>query len=150
MGTKLTYDPLPSGGYTWNLLNKINMKIGKRPGTSTNSRHTYIYFIEDLTAQEIADVDAIIGDGSTAKDSVEFATVNNRYIIKDIWEWRNEIEAELGFNIAITYRSSGTHGDRIDEIVFQPTDPTYQAEKLLDNTDKRNIVSALEGLIRLE
>jgi len=150
MGTKLTYDPLPSGGYTWNLLNKINMKIGKRPGTSTNSRHTYIYFIEDLTPQEIADVDAIIGDGSTAKDPVEFATVNNRYIIKDLWEWRNEIEAELGFNVAITYRSSGTHGDRIDEIVFQPTDPTYQAEKLLDNTDKRNIVSALEGLIRLE
>ena len=90
MGTKLTYDPLPTGGYTWNLLNKINMKIGKRPGTSTNSRHTYINFIEDLTAQEITDVDAVIGDGSKAKDPVIFPTADNKFILKDVWEWRAE------------------------------------------------------------
>lgn len=149
MGTDLTYPPLPDG-YRWNLLNKINYKIGKWPGTSTNANRTILRFIEDLTPQEIADVDAIIGDGSTCQDPIQFATQNNRKIVKDIWEWRDQIEAEAGFNVAISYRSSGLKGDALDEIVLQGTDPTYQAEKILTNTDKRNLQNALENLIRDE
>jgi len=150
MGTKLIYDPLPTGGYTWNLLNKINMKIGKWPGTSTNSRHTYINFIEDLTAQEISDVDAVIGDGSTAKDPVVFPTADNKFILKDVWEWKDEIEAACGFNVAITYRSGGTHGDRIDEIILQPVDPTYQTEKIMTVQENKSLKAALDFLVTAE
>ena len=149
MGTKLSYPPLPDG-YRWNLLNKINYKIGKWPGTATTGNATNLHFIEDLTAQEIDDVNAIMADANTAQNSIEFASANNRKIVKDIWEWRDQIETEAGFNVAITYRSSGLKGDALDEIVLQGTDPTYQAEKILTNTDRRNLQSALENLIRDE
>jgi len=149
MGTKLTYPKLPDG-YRWNLLNKINYKIGKWPATATTSLGTGLAFIEDLTAQEIADVDAIMADPNTAQNSIEFASANNRKIVKDIWDWRDQIETECGFNVAISYRSSGLKGDTLDEIVLQGTDPTYQSEKLLTNTDRRNLQSALENLIRDE
>ena len=150
MSTKLSYSPLPDG-YRWNLLNKINYKIGKWPGTATTGTATKLIFVEDLTPQEIADVDAIMADPNTAQGSIEFEFTDNRLIVKDIWEWRDEIETEAGFNVAITYRSSGLKGAGVlDEIVLQGTDPTYQAVKILTNTDKRNFLSAVEGLIRVE
>lgn len=149
MSTKLTYSPLPNG-YRWNLLNKINYKIGKWPGTATTRTETKLIFVEDLTAQEITDVDAIMADPDTAQNSIEFASANNRKVVKDIWDWRDQIETECGFNVAISYRSSGLKGEVQDEIVLQGTDPTYQAEKILTNTDRRNLQNALEGLIRDE
>lgn len=149
MGTKLTYPPLPDG-YRWNLLNKIHMKTSYWPGTSTTTSETKLNFIEDLTAQEITDVDTIVGDGSTCQDPVIFAMINNKYIIKDVWEWRDQVEADAGFQVAITYRSSGLKGDALDEIVVQPTDPTYQAERIMTNPQKNNLLGALEDLIRLE
>lgn len=149
MGTKLTYPVLPDG-YRWNLLNKINYKIGKWPATATTGLGTHINFIEDLTAQEIDDVNTIMAEPNTAQNSIEFVSANNRKIVKDIWEWRDQIETECGFNVAISYRSSGLKGDALDEIVLQGTDPTYQAEKLLTSTDRRNLQDALENLIRDE
>ena len=150
MGTKLEFNPLPEG-YRFNLLNKIYMKTGFWPATSTTSSKTYLNFIEDLTAQQITDVENIIGDGSTCQNPIVFALSNNRYIIKDIWEYRADIEAEVGFNVAITYRSSGTYGsDVYDEIVVQPTDPTYQAQLIMTNPQKNTLLGALEDLIRLE
>ena len=149
MGTKLSYPPLPDG-YRWNLLNKINYKIGKWPGTATTGNATHLNFIEDLTQDEIDRVNTIMADPNTAQNSIEFAMSGNRLIVKDIWDWRDQIETEAGFNVAITYRSSGLKGDAFDEIVIQGTDPTYQAEKILTNTDKRNLLAAVEGLIREE
>jgi hypothetical protein len=149
MATKLTYPRLPDG-YYWNLRNKIFYKIGKRAKTRTTGQATYIEFVEDLTPQEEADVNAIMASPSTACDSIEFASANNRKIVKDIWDWRDQIETACGFNVAITYRSSGLKGNANDEIVIQGTDPTYQMEKLLTNTDRRNLQNALIDLIRDE
>ena len=149
MATKLTYPALPDGK-RWNMINKINMAIGKWPGTYTNSRDTVIIFGEDLIQTEIDKVDAIMADPDTACDSVEFASANNRKIVKKIWEYRDEIETACGFNVAITLRQSGLKGTDYDEIVIQGTDPTYQMEKLLTNTDRRNLQNALIDLIRDE
>ena len=149
MSTKLEYTKLPDG-YRWNLLNKIHMKIGKWPGTSTTRTKTYLVFVEDLDQADIDAVDAIMASPASACDAIQFTSSGNRLIVKDIWDWRDQIETETGFNIAITYRSSGLKGNAMDEIVLQGTDPTYQAQKLLTQSNKRNFLTAVEGLIRVE
>ena len=127
------------------------MKTGYWPATSTTSNTTHINFIEDLTEQEKTDVNNIVGDGSTACDPVAFVSLGNRIIVKDIWNWRSQLESDAGFNIAITYRSSGTYGSNVnDEIVLQATDPTYQGEKLLTGNEPKNFMDAVIGLIREE
>lgn len=145
MPTKLSYPPLPEG-YRWNLLNKINMKIGKWPGTSTTGNATYLNFIEDLTPQEITDVDTIVGDGSTCQDPVVGVIADNHYVLKDIWEWRGELETATGINFALTYRSSGTFGPNVyDEIIVQPVDPTYQTERDLTNPEKNTVAVTIRS-----
>ena len=146
MGTKLVYPLLPDE-YRWNLLNKISYKIGKWPGTSSNSTQTKITFEEDLTPQEIADVDAIMADPDTAQDPIIFQSTGNTYVIKDTWEYRAELIANIGFEVAITYRSSGIFGPKVnDQIIVQPTDPTYQAIRILTNPQKNALVNAVADL----
>jgi hypothetical protein len=152
MGTKLTYPKLPSG-YRWNIRQKIRLKTGYWCGSYTNANGTYFMFQEDLTPQEEADVDALIGDGSTCQDSVKFVSANNRIIIKCIPEWLPELEAEAGFNIALTYDLSGSKGTNPghpDEIVLQAVDPTYQMEKLLTGNEPKKFMDAVKNLSRVE
>lgn len=152
MATKLTYPKLPSG-YRWNVRQRIRLKTGYWCGSYTTANNTYFNFTEDLTEQEKTDVNNIIGDGSTCQDSIEFALVNNRIIIKCIPEWLSELEAQAGFNIALTYRLSGSKGTNPghpDEIVLQAVDPTYQMEKILTNPEKNDFIAAVEWLNRVE
>jgi hypothetical protein len=150
MPTKLVYPKLPDG-YRWNLQNKINYKIGKWPGTTTNARRTYITFVEDLTPQEEAEVNAIMADPNIACGPIEFATQNNRFIVKDIYDWRNQIVSECGFDVAISYRTTGTFGILVqDEIIVQPSDATHQMQYLMQGPDEGKLRSALENLIRVE
>ena len=150
MATKLTFPLLPVGS-RWNLMTKIEYKIGKRPSSSTNARETSLTFADDLTPQEIIDVNAIMADPNTAQDPIVFAVQNNTYILQDVWEWRVKVETEAGYEIAITYGSSGNKGPGVlDEIVLQPTDPTYQAVRILNNPQKNALVNAIENLGRWE
>ena len=150
MGTTLEYPPLPQGK-RWNVIQKISLKTGYWPGTYTTSQKTVFQFIEDLTPQEQIDVDLIIGDGGTCQDPIVFTSLNNTYILKDVFDWHAELEANTGFNIALSYRSSGTYGpDVYDEIVLQPTDPTYQSVKVLGVQDKKAFIVAIEDLGRWE
>jgi hypothetical protein len=145
MSTKLTYPPLPDG-YRWNLLNKINMKIGKWPGTTTTGNATHISFIEDLTPQEIADVNAIMADPNTAQNPVEFTEPDNRYVLKDIEVYREQLETAVGFQVAISYKSSGTFGANVyDEIVLQPVTPDYQEELVLTNPQKNTMANTIKS-----
>jgi hypothetical protein len=152
MGTKLTYPRLPAG-YGWNVRRKILYKTGYWCGGYSTATNTYFMFQEDLTPQEITDVDTLIGDGSTCQDPVKFVSSGNRIIIKCIPEWLPELEAEAGFNIAITYQLSGSKGTNPghpDEIVLQAVDPTYQMEKILTQQEKKAFVDAVEWLNRVE
>ena len=135
MGTKLTYPPLSNDGKRFNVTQKIFYKIGYITHTYTTSQITVFLFEEDLTPEEIADVDAIMSNPNTAQDPIQFAMSGNRLIVRDILDWKDEIEAAVGFNVAITYRKSGLKGDVFDELVLQGTDPTYQMEKLLTYTN---------------
>jgi len=152
MSTTLTYSfLLPATGYIWNLKNKIFLKTGYWCRTSQPNSGLRLHFTQDLTPQEEEDVHAIVGDGSTAQSPIEFAMQNNRYIIKDVWDWRSQVENDAGFNVAISYRPSGIYGpDVYDEIVVQPCDLTYQMEYLMQGADSGRLRNALEDLISLE
>jgi hypothetical protein len=147
MSTKLSYPKLPDG-YRWNLLNKIRMATGYWPGTWTTGTNTYLEFHEDLNQSEIDTVDAIMASPESACDPVEFAITGNTYIVKDIWNYRAQIEAACGFNVAIGYKASETPPDpgALDLIVLQPTDPTYQAVKILTNPEKNALENAIIAL----
>jgi hypothetical protein len=150
MATNLIYtDLLPDGFYGWNLRHKIYRKIGYYCHIVQTQRECHLMFDVDLSPDQISDVNAFMADSITACDSVEFATINNRYILKDVWEWLSQLEADCGFNVMLTYRKSGSHPNE-DEIVLQPCDPTYQMEKILTNPEKNALEAAIANLGRWE
>ena len=153
MATKLTYPKIPidtgenrAKYWRWNLLQRIRYKTGKHCRTSTTGV-TYIYFDEDLSQAEIDIVNQIMSDYETACAPITFAIQNNTYILRDIYEWKDWFEQQIGFNVIITFRSSGQYGGEVlDEIVIQATDPTYQFEKILTNQDKKAITDTLQSM----
>lgn len=151
MATKLTYPKLP-GGYEWNLAYRLQIQTGYWPNISHTANQTVITFAEDLTQGAIDLVNAVMVIPATAQDPILFEITGNTYILKDIWEYRATLEADAGFNIAVSYRQSGSGPDpnAQDEIVLQPTDPTYQAVRILTNPQKNALVNAVEALGRWE
>lgn len=145
MATKLSYPKLPDG-YGWNLSNKIRMKIGKKPGISSTANTTYINFDEDLIQAEIDIVDAIMDDPNTAQEPIESTITDNSYIIKDIWDWRQELETTTGINFAIGYKSSGTFGPNVyDLIILVPMDVNYENEIELTNPQKNTVANTIRS-----
>jgi hypothetical protein len=147
MPTKLTYPKLPDG-YGWNLSNKIRMKIGYKNYISSNANtNTYIHFPDnDLTQDEIDQVDAIMADPNTAQDPIQSTIEENAYHIKDIWDWRSELETTTGINFAIGYYSSGQFGPNVqDMIILVPMDENYENEIELTNPQKNTVANTIRS-----
>jgi hypothetical protein len=144
MPTKLTYLKLPDG-YRWNLKNKIYIQTGYWSTISENSSQTFIRFAEDLIQAEIDKVDALMASPSTACSPIIYGPANSRLIIPDIWEHRVDLETAFGYNIAISYRQSASPPDpkALDEIVLQPTDPTYLGHLIMTNPLRNALENAL-------
>lgn len=147
MSTKLTYPRLPAG-YEWNLAYRLQINTGYWPNISHTSNQTVVTFAEDLSQGAIDLVDAVMAVPATAQEPIKFEMTGNTYIVKDIWEHRATLEADAGFNIAVSYRRSASPPDPAaqDEIVLQPTDPTYKAIKILTNPEKNDLVAAVNSL----
>lgn len=149
MATRLIYPRIPDG-YRWNLLMKIFYRIGKKPGTHSDADITELHWHnDDLSGPEIIAVNEIMAEPNPC-DPIDFQTIGNKFIIKDVYEWKDQVEADCGFPVAVTYRVSGLKGDEPDEIVVQPTDPTYQNEKLMQGPDEGRLRTALKNLIQVE
>jgi hypothetical protein len=144
MATKLTYPKLPDG-YRWNLKNKIHIQSGYWSTISETSGQTIIRFAEDLIQTEIDKVDALMASPSTACSPIIYGPANSRLIIPDIWEHRVDLETAFGYNIAISYRQSVSPPDpnALDQIVLQPTDPTYLSHLLMTNPLRNALENAL-------
>jgi hypothetical protein len=145
MPTELTYPKLPDG-YGWNLSNKIRMRIGYNTTISSTANNTYIRFAEDLVQAEIDQVDAFMVDPDAAQNPIESTIEENSYVIKDIWEWRQELETTTGINFAIGYKSSGTFGSKVyDLIVLVPMDANYENEIALTNPQKNSVQNTIRS-----
>ena len=142
MATQLMYDPL-SEGYKWNLKAKIHRLIGYWCTITTTALHTYLRFAEDLTQEEI-EVDDLMAD-ATSMDP-DTGTSGNLYVLKDIWEWRGELESQTGLHFAISYRSSGTFGpDVYDEIVLKPVEADYVTEDVLKANERNTVANVIKN-----
>jgi len=146
MSTKLTYPKLPDG-YGWNLSNKIRMKLGYKNGISSNAHKTFIHFPDnDLVQNEIDQVDVFMANPDTAQDPIESTIEDNQYVIKDIWDWRGELETTTDINFAISYKSSGTFGPNVfDLIVLVPMDENYENEIELTNPQKNTVANTIRS-----
>jgi hypothetical protein len=135
--TTLTYDPLPEGE-KWNLANKIHRITGYWCNIVTTGTATYLHFYDvTLTEEQIAEINILMAD-ITAQDP-DMGSPGNTYIIKDIWVWRTELEAQTGVKFFITYGSSGIFGDEDDLIYLKPVEDDYVTERVL-SPNERNAV----------
>lgn len=155
MSTQLTYPRIQSVKLgLWTICNKIEEKIGERPGTWSNNSDTHFTFQGDLTQEQKDQVDAIVTSPDAQGPDISLMVQNNSYIISDIWEHRAEIAAQTGINFKVFYRFSGTiPGAKYpDEIVLVPCgEPPFQdAQRILTNNQKNQFVSAIEDLNRWE
>jgi hypothetical protein len=123
-----SFDKPISTNYHFNLTSKIRHRISTYTGAIARivaGDTMVLRFDRELTSPELTILNSILAVPDDAYDPVIFATIDNHYIVRDIWDWRDQIETDCGFNVIITYRSSGSHGSKFDEIVIQPTNSTY-------------------------
>jgi len=143
MSTKLTYDPLPDG-YGWNLANRIKRDTGYWPGISTTALHTYIHFAEDLTQEQIDAVDALMVDAVGNQDP-ELGVAGNTYVIKDILDWLDFIIQQTGINFFLTYGSSGTFGDNVNDVIYlKPVESDGVTELILSPNERNTIENIIK------
>jgi hypothetical protein len=145
MPTKLTF---PKLSYVklglWSIRQKIQFATGYTPHIWSNSQNLFVEFTQDLTTQEEDDVSAIVNHADAQGPNVDLMVVNNSYILRDPWEWRDQIATDTGIDFSLWYRSSGLVGAGIiDEIVIIPTDSTHTAQRILTNPQKNALVEAL-------
>lgn len=147
--SEYSFDKPISTNYHFNLTSKIRHRISTYTGAIARivaGSSMILRFDRDLTSPELIILNSILAVPDNAYDPVNFATVNNTFIVKDIWDWRDQIETDTGYNIIITYRSSGSKGSRFDEIIIQATNSTYDAERILTNPQKNALENAISNL----
>jgi len=146
--TRLTYPKLPHVKLgLWSIRQKIFFALGidtSEISMWADSENTYVDFQADLTSEQIDTVNAIVNHADAQGPDTNLQIINNAYIMRDIWVWRQQIATESGIDFSVWFRSSGTFGSGVlDEIVVIPTDPTHTMQRLLTKQQK----SALEAAI---
>jgi len=133
----LVYDPLPEG-YGWNLSNKIHRDTGEWSTISSTSSHTYIRFDNDLEQWQVDAVDALVADINA--QNPEIGVEGNTYVIKDIWEWRAQLESLTGIKFFITYGSSGMFGDNVEDLIYLlPVEEDGATERVLSPNERNSV-----------
>jgi hypothetical protein len=128
-----------SGGYRWNMLQRIFNAIGIEPiGSGDVSGQTYLQFSRALTDLERVSVDAIMADNPT------FPPVNagTTYVIRDVWNQKSLFETNLGFSYKIYYSESVPGSGNVDQIELH-----FGA---LTNTQKNKVASEYAKLIAVK
>lgn len=150
MATKLTYPKLP---YVRLGLWTFKVKIHYYTGIAfegihiwADSQNLYVEFQVDLTQEQIDWITALTERSDVQGPDTDLILVNNSYVLYDIWERRDIIAANAGFDFRIWWDTSGTLGPNVmDKIIFTPIGPGGST-KILTNTNKRDLVNAIEEL----
>lgn len=146
MSTILSYAPLEHIKLgLWSLRQKIIFKTGYNPiKIWQNSNSFNMEFVEDLTEQEIGTIDDIVNNPNAQGPDVDLQIINNSYIMRDIYVYRELIAAESGIDFSVWFQPSGTFGPQVmDEIVIIPTDQTHTMQRILTNPQKNALVNAI-------
>jgi len=127
--------PQVSGGYRWNMLQRIYLAIGIEPTSSGDTGgQTFLTFSRELSVAEKASVDAIMSNNPTFPP----VTTNTVFLVKDLWEFKADLEAAMGLNYDMYYYESVPGSGRIDMISlqFRSVLTTQQKNKVINEYQK--------------
>jgi len=128
------YTPV-SGGYRWNMMQRIEETVGLRPTmTGDTGGFTVVRFSRELTAEEKALLDSLMADNPTQPPT----TGGTKFVVKDIFNQRNTIGAAIGFPYRVYYSESVPGSGNIDlvELHFDKTLTTQERNKVLSEFSK--------------
>jgi hypothetical protein len=124
----MDFDTLPKG-YGWNLRQKIQYALGLKDGQvhiNTNPHGSQLLFEVELTSEQESLVEGIMADPEKAQlPPEELMVPGNTFVVKDLYEYKKELEMNSGYPLQVYYKQSGRHGDIYDEIFVIPCDSTY-------------------------
>jgi hypothetical protein len=127
--------PEVTGGYRWNMLQRILNKIGIEPVvTGDVGGETYVEFTRDLTPAEKTQVDQIMADNPTLPPN----PTGSRFVIRDVWNQKDSIATAMGFPYQVYYSESVPGSGNVDqvELHFSQTLTTTQRNKIVSEYGK--------------
>jgi hypothetical protein len=134
----MRYDyPPVSGGYRWNMLQRILNVIGIEPiGSGDVSDRTVLEFSRELTPQEKAQLDALMADNPTLPPT----PAGSRFVIRDVWNQKTLIEQQMGFPYKVYYSESVPGSGNVDQVELH-------FAQTLTTAQRNSIISAYGKLI---
>lgn len=132
--------PQVSGGYRWNMMQRIEQTVGLKPNMTgdtpdgSEGMKTVVEFSRELTAPEKALLDTLMADSPTQPPT----TGGSKFVIRDIWNQKATFEAALGLTYRVYYSESVPGSGNVDqiEIHFDSTLTTQQRNKVLSEYAK--------------
>jgi hypothetical protein len=122
--------PQVSGGYRWNMVQRILQTVGIKPTmTGDSSGFTVINFDRELTAPEKTLLDGVMADNPTQPPTL----TGTKFVIKDIWSQKATIGTAMGATYRVYYSESVLGSGDINqiEIHFDTNLTTTQRNKVL-------------------
>lgn len=136
------YYPKAGGDYRWHITQKCKLAIGRGPNAimDTSDNKTMLRFDPPLSDADELLVDEIFSDSATACDAPIITVQNNKYVIKDIYEWRAELETNIGFPLTLWFVKDPPESLKPNMIELQ------FGSKLLTVQDKKAVQDAIDAL----
>ena len=132
--------PRATGDYSWNINSKCREAIGREPISRMGmGGNTILTFDPPLSAGDETLISAVMNGPNPANAIIE--VINNSYVIKDLAEVLDELEAEIGFPVYITYFKSVPEAPRVDRIKL-----TFGG-RLMTQQNKKAVTDALDTLM---
>lgn len=135
--------PKIGGDHRWNIYQKCRLAIGREPIVimDTSDDKTMLRFEPPLDVEtEKPLIEATFADPDEARKTPVVTLKDHTYRIKDIYEWRKELEDKIGFSVVMWFTKSSPEKKNPDYI-----DLHFQG-KVLSVQDKRAVVAAVEDL----
>ena len=135
--------PKWGGDYRFHVQYKCFLAIGRYPIgiENTSDNKTMLRFdppLDEVTERPL--IAAIFDDPNTAGDMPTVSITGNRYEIKDIWECRAELEADIGFPVTMWFPKNAPTDERPNRIVLD------FGGKVLSVKDKKDVETAIQNL----
>jgi len=134
--------PQVIGGYRWNILKRCLKEVGVEPlyvgDMPENSiLYTFVVFSAPLTAPQEAALNTLMSNNPQFPPS---PGANTRFIIKDIYEFFDQFEADVGVGLDIYFSETVPGSGEINRIEII-------ANKAMTNAEKNKLRNAYSSLI---
>ena len=136
------YYPKAGGDYRWHIQQKCLLAIGREPVAmmDTSDNQTMLRFDPPLDTGEETLISDIFIDPGEVCNAPTVAVANNKYHIKDIYEWRDELATNIGFPVQLWFVKSAPEKEVPDMIELQ------FAGRILTTQDKKAVTDAINEL----